>query len=39
LTTDQPAPHHDGRIDKRRSTTHDQYMNPGFSHLVNLEYL
>jgi hypothetical protein len=27
---DQSASHHDGRIDKRRSTTHDQYTNPVF---------
>jgi hypothetical protein len=39
LTIDQPAPHHDGRINKRRFTTHDQYMSPGFSHLVNQKYL
>jgi hypothetical protein len=38
LTTDQLAPYHNGRIIKRRSTTHDQYMNPRFSHLVNLKY-
>jgi hypothetical protein len=36
---DQPAPHPDGRISKRGSTIHDQYINPGFSHLVNLKYL
>jgi hypothetical protein len=36
---DQPAPHHDGRIDKIRSTTHDQYMNPGLSHVANVKYL
>jgi hypothetical protein len=29
LTTDQPTPHHDERIDKRRSTTHYQYIDPG----------
>jgi hypothetical protein len=29
LTTDQPAPHHDKRISKRRSTTYDQYIDPG----------
>jgi hypothetical protein len=39
LTTDQPTPHHDGTIDKRRPTTHDQYMNLRFSDLVNLKYL
>jgi hypothetical protein len=25
LTTNQSTPHHDGRIGKRKSTTHDQY--------------
>jgi hypothetical protein len=39
LTTDQPALHHDGRINKRRSTSYDQYTDPGFSHLVYLKYL
>jgi hypothetical protein len=38
LTMDQPTPHHDGRIDKRRSTTHDQYMSSGFSQLVNQKF-
>jgi hypothetical protein len=35
---DQPTPHHDERIDKRRSTTHDQYMSSGFSQLVNQKF-
>jgi hypothetical protein len=39
LTTDQPAPHYDGRINKRRSTAHDQYTDPGFLHLVYLKHL
>jgi hypothetical protein len=39
LTTDQLTPHHDGRIDKRRSITHDHYMDLEFSHLVYLKYL
>jgi hypothetical protein len=36
---DQPIPHYDGRIDKRRSTTHDQYTDLGFFHLVYMKYL
>jgi hypothetical protein len=39
LTTNQPTPHHDGRIDKKRSTTYDQYTDPEFSHLIYLKYL
>jgi hypothetical protein len=39
LTTDQPAPHLDGRISKRRFTTYDRYVDPRVSHLVYLEYL
>jgi hypothetical protein len=39
LITDQLAPHHDGRIDKRRSITHDQNMDLGFLLLVYLKYL
>jgi hypothetical protein len=39
LTTDQLAPHHYERIDKSRSTIHDQYTDPGFSHLLYLKYL
>jgi hypothetical protein len=39
LTTDQPAPHYDGRITKRRSTTHDQYTDSGFLHLAYLKHL
>jgi hypothetical protein len=29
LIMDQLTPHHDGKIDKSRSTMHDQYTDPG----------